>query len=214
MISWSKKQDTMRAGAVVLLCLAYMAVLGYVGRAYVADRCFRQGRAMEKQGRWLEALSLYEEAVSLDPDNIWYYEQLGQLYAVRARFPLERQDVVSRAKNTLDKGLALCPGNGALWLSLALIAAETGEEKEASAYFDKAIAFDPHNAFYRAVYSLFYWRQGRESEAFREAGEALSCASASEVFAFLKKMGADEGWIQRLGENLNMKRLPASGRSS
>jgi tetratricopeptide (TPR) repeat protein len=212
MTSWFKKLGTKRAGLVALLCIAYGAGLGYLGRAYVADRCFRQGLALEKQGQWLEAVSSYEKALSINQENIWYYERLGQLYVVRARFPLEREGFVAHAQETLGKGLALCPGNGALWLSLAMIAAETGERKKASGFFDKAISCDPHNAFYHAAFSVFWWRQSGESEALAEARKAFACCPAQAVSAALREMGAEEVWIKRLREDLDHNPIP--GKSS
>ena len=45
-----------------------------------SDDYFRQGLAFAKQGQWKEAVSAYEEALRLDPNNPQTYLNLGFVY--------------------------------------------------------------------------------------------------------------------------------------
>ena len=181
----------------IIISFLYFIGIWFTGKIYLADRYYNQGLVMEKGGRWLEAIPLYEKAISLDSKSVTFYESLGRLYLLRSWFPLEGEGFLLRARDTVEEGLSLCPQNGDLWLLQGMIL-ERFSEKEALSAYNKSISFDPHNAFYHAVLSTFYLKRGREKEGIFEAKKAALCYNPSCVYDYLKKMGIDERTVGKI----------------
>jgi tetratricopeptide (TPR) repeat protein len=196
-----------RAKKIMLLCtisLLYIALLYYLGVVLFANLSYNHALTLEKKGGWLEAIPLYEKAISIYPKDVTFFERLGRLYFYRSWFPGDKENYLIKAKVTLEEGLSLCPQDGELWLTFGMVWEKLLNKKEALASYNKAIALDPQNAFYRATLANFYFKEGMETEGIAEARNAISsCSSVHTVDDYLKKMGVAEETLKKIKEGFS-----------
>jgi len=96
--------------------------------ARLGDRYF-EGR------KYVEAIDIYKKVLSLDPNHIDTYNDLGLAYQY-ARQP-------EKAIETLKKGSELMPSYQRIWISLGFVSASVGKKEEAKAAFAKAVELGP-----------------------------------------------------------------------
>ena len=184
-----------------IISLLYIVLLFYIGVVFFANLSYNYALALEKKGRWLNAITFYEKAISIYPKDVNFFERLGRLYFYRSWFPGDKESFLLKAKITLEQGLSLCPQDGELWLSLGMIWEKLLNKKEALASYNKAVALDPQNAFYRATLASFYFKEGMEPEGIVEARNAISsCPNVHMVDDYLKKMGVVEEPLKKIKE--------------
>ncbi len=196
-----------RAKKIILLgtiSLLYLVLLYYIGVVFFANLSYNHALTLEKKGGWLDAISFYEKAISIYPKDVTFFERLGRLYFCRSWFPGDKGSFLNKAKETLKQGLSLCPRDGELWLSLGMVWEKLLNKKEALASYNKAIALDPQNAFYRATLANFYFKEGMETEGIVEARNAISsCSNVHTVDDYLKKIGVAEETLKKIKEGFS-----------
>jgi tetratricopeptide (TPR) repeat protein len=200
-IKFNKAKKIMLLGTISLL---YIVLLYYIGVVFFAHLSYSHALTLEKTGRWLDAIPFYEKAISIYPKEVTFFERLGRLYFYRSWFPGDKGNYLIKAKATLEGGLSLCPQDGELWLSLGMVWEKLLSKKQALASYNKAIALDPQNAFYRATLANFYFKQGMETEGIVEARNAISaCSNVHTVDDYLKKMGVAEETLKKIKEGFS-----------
>ena len=102
-----------------------------------ADDLITRGIALHAQGKYAEALLLFERAAQLAPGSSSAWSNLGQAF-----YDLERP---SEAVTALERALELDPRNARIWVRMGNSLSDSGQHEEAIAAFDKAIAIDPHD---------------------------------------------------------------------
>jgi tetratricopeptide (TPR) repeat protein len=206
----------------IFICFLYFIGIFCIGKIYFADKYYNKGLNNEKNGKWLEAISLYEKAILLDPQNVDYYDRLSNLYILRARFPLYREKFLLKARGMILKGIKLCPKNGDLWLSLGMLSEIWGQgltfdtlgllnsESEMlgnikcqdltpQIFYKRALSLDPNNAFYHTVFANYYFKKGMEDEGMFEVRKALLCCkNINYIYSHLKTMKVDEKILNEL----------------
>jgi tetratricopeptide (TPR) repeat protein len=186
------------------ISLLYIVLLYYIGVVLFANLSYSHALTLGKKGRWLDAIPLYEKAISIYPKDVIFFERLGRLYFYRSWFPGDKGSFLIKAKTTLEQGLSLCPQDGELWLSLGMVWEKLLSKKEALASYNKAIALDPQNAFYRATLANFYFKEGMETEGIAEARNAISsCSNVHTVDDYLKEMGVSKEILKKIKEGFS-----------
>jgi len=186
------------------ISLLYIVLLYYIGLVFFSNLSYNYALSLEKRGRWLDAIPFYEKAISIYPKDVNFFERLGRLYFYRSWFPGDKASFLIKAKASLEQGLSLCPQDGELWLSLGMVWERLLNKKEVLASYNKAIALDPQNAFYRATLANFYFKEGMEAEGIVEARNAISsCSNVNTVADYLKKMGVAEETLKKIREGLS-----------
>lgn len=186
------------------ISLLYLVFVYYIGIVFFAHLSYNHALTLEKKGQWLDAIPLYEKAVSIYPKDVTFFERLGRLYFYRSWFPEDKEIFLRKAKETLKKGLSLCPQDAELWLSLGMVWEKLLNKNEALTSYNKAIALDPQNAFYRATLANFYFKEGMETEGVVEARNAISaCSNVHTVDEYLKKMGVAEEALKQIKEGFS-----------
>jgi tetratricopeptide (TPR) repeat protein len=201
MICRIKDTDIKKILLLSAVSFLYFMSLWFIGRIYLADNYYNSALAMEKEGKWLDAIPLYEKAISINHNDVNFYERLGRLYFLRSWFPLDRQAFLLKAKDTMEKGLCLCPQNGELWLGLGMVSEGLLNKDDALTFYNKAVSLDPNNAFYHTAFATFYLKEGIEKKGIWEARKAISCYNAVYVYDYLKRMGVDEKTLRKIKED-------------
>jgi len=129
----------------VVLVLFWTATL----TAQTADQAvkFRLAQTYEQAGDFEKAARVYEELLAREPSNFVYFDGLQRMY-----MQLKRYD---KAIILLKDRLSMNPGDVNLLGILGSVYYKAGNEKEAEAFWEKAIAVDPTNQnVYRIIASI------------------------------------------------------------
>lgn len=100
-------------------------------RHYAALKLYAQGRALDRQSRFVEALEAYQDALKQEPDIAEVYEALIPLC-----FQLDRP---RQALDYCKKALELRPGNYLLWYRYGQELRDAGQRPEARDALSRAI---------------------------------------------------------------------------
>jgi len=96
--------------------------------ASIGDRYF-------EGGKYVEAIDIYKKVLSLDPNDIDTYNDLGLAYAYMKQ--------TDKAIETLKKGSEIMPSYQRVWMSLGFVSASVGKKEEAKTAFAKAVELGP-----------------------------------------------------------------------
>ncbi|MGC6399536.1 tetratricopeptide repeat protein [Sphingomonas sp. FW199] len=118
----------------------------------------QQGGALERGGRWREALSLLKRAVELAPDEPLALNYLG--YA-----QIERGENVKAARKLLERAVMLSPDNASIVDSLGWAYYRGGEPERALPLLEKAARAEPADTTIQEHLGDAYWQLGRRYEA-------------------------------------------------
>jgi tetratricopeptide (TPR) repeat protein len=149
-----------------------------------AEAAFRQAGALAASGEYDAAEPLAEEAVRLDPSSPSALLLLSKL--------LFSTDT-ARARELLDRALALDPGNAGANGLLAIVEQQAGRADAAERAYRTALASDPDDTEARNNFAVFLDARGRQAEA-AEQYEELLRAHADAPIAFLAARGL--AWIR------------------
>jgi Tfp pilus assembly protein PilF len=142
------------------------------------------GDALDKQGRYGEAIRHYGEALSIKPDEAFVYDKLAT-----------DLDIVGRLDDAVayyGKSLQLDPGNARVHNNLGLTLIRRGDAEEAIKHFIQAVQLDPSfgNAHYNLGLALT--AAGKKQEAIKHYSEALRLnPSDAEIRSSLEKALAE-----------------------
>ena len=113
------------------------------------------------------AVVLFERAVALDPAYARAHVELGAAYAAKADY-LSMPELNDRALASLRRGVELQPGSARAWRELGATLTSLGQDGEAIAALNRALAINPDEANALGSMARLVWvRQAR----FREAAE-------------------------------------------
>ena len=149
----------------VIAAPAALILVLYLGsatnlRVIQADMAFKVADSFSNQRNYPVAIGVYDHAIDLAPTEDYYYLFLGRAYLEHGRTlsdPQEREQLISQAKDDLEKAQRLNPLNtdhtanlARLYSLWATFVSDPGTQKargEISAgYFSRAITLSPNNA--------------------------------------------------------------------
>jgi len=114
-----------------------------------------------------ESVSLFEQAVEIDPNFARAWEGLASVYAVVESWGIVGRDWDSLASQAAERALELDPGLSLPWAVIGQVATNRGDSITGMANMDRAIKLDPVNA------TLYLWRGIQHSElGFHNEGAA------------------------------------------
>jgi tetratricopeptide (TPR) repeat protein len=99
----------------------------------------RMAAAYDLEGKYDQAITYYQQAIALRPDNAGYYDNLGNCFAAVGK--------IDDAMAAYAKSAELDPPNAAsAWRNAGISLYNAGKMQDAIAPFQKAVAVDPKNA--------------------------------------------------------------------
>ena len=160
---------------------------------------YNLGRYLAKQGKHMEAISHYRQALSIRPDDADTHNNLGLLLAIqgqvdasleefqrateidpnyaRAFFNLGRvfaqRGELEKALQNYRQALKLSPSEVEIHLGLGNVLARQGHPEAASAYFAKAVELNPDFADAHVALARLLATQGKKDEAENHYQQAL-----------------------------------------
>nr|WP_315588731.1 tetratricopeptide repeat protein [Sphingomonas psychrotolerans] len=137
---------------------AYAAAIARPGGETSWMLHYLQGRALDRAGRWSEALPALRRAVALGPDQAAALKYLGYAQVARGENIPEAQALLERAR-------ALKPDDAEIADSLAWALFQRGEVAQALPLLEQAVKGDPSAARANEHLGDAYWRLGRHYEA-------------------------------------------------
>lgn len=138
------------------------------------------GAALDKQGRYGEAMSHYVEALRIKPDDAFVYDKLATDLDIAGRS--------DEAVQYYERSLQIDPGNAQVHNNLGITLIRRGEADEAIKQFMRAVELDPGLADAHYNLGLALAEKGKNQEAIRHYTEALRLnPSDPEIRASLEK---------------------------
>ncbi|ATY31491.1 tetratricopeptide repeat protein [Sphingomonas psychrotolerans] len=137
---------------------AYAAAIGRTGGEGNWMLHYLQGRALDRAGRWSEALPALQRAVVLGPEQAPALKYLGYAQVARGENLAEAQALLERAR-------ALKPEDAEIADSLAWALFQRGDVIRALPLLEQAVKGDPSAARANEHLGDAYWRLGRHYEA-------------------------------------------------
>ncbi len=176
---WGKlRQKNWRALGKTALVLVPAAALVNWGTWHTAEPAYSWGvlaEACDRLGDDKGAVAALEEAVREEPDNPFFYNNLG-LHA-QARGDLEEAEGLLREAYELSEHH---PDNAA---NLAQVLALRGKEGEAVTLLEDALSKDPRHSSCLSNLAAVYFQLGRPDLALGYAGESLRWGSAPQTYS-------------------------------
>ncbi|MGD8680602.1 MAG: tetratricopeptide repeat protein [Lysobacterales bacterium] len=122
-----------------------------------------------------QAIGLFREAATMDPDFALAYARLAE--ALRLRYAITRDDSwLSEAAEDARKAVQLSPDLAPVQVALGQVHSAQGNIDLASAAFERALAIDPNDAPANQAMAKVYERQGRVDDAEASLQKALALA--------------------------------------
>ena len=119
----------------------------------------------------LLARQMFKEAIALDPNYAAAYQNLAwtHIFDVSYGWTKSRDKSLEIASELAQKTLALDASQAHAYAALSAIHVQKGENREAVALREKAVALAPNSANYHALLGLgLLWMGGRTDEAIKE----------------------------------------------
>jgi tetratricopeptide (TPR) repeat protein len=138
---------------------------------------YLQGRALDRAGRWGEALPALRRAVALGPDQASALKYLGYAQVARGENIAEAQALLERAR-------VLKPDDAEIADSLAWAYFQRGDVAKALPLLERAVKGDPAAARANEHLGDAYWQLGRHYEA-RYAWRAAALTAENDATARL-----------------------------
>jgi len=123
------------------------------------------GNVKAKAGQWNEAVSEFQQVVTLDPRNVQGHVQLGWAYAELKQWDDAKQHLIS--------AVALSPDNAGAHANLAWVYAEKQRWNDAQEEAKKAIDLDPKNGYAHATLAWAYQSTHQDGLAIAEYEKSL-----------------------------------------
>jgi hypothetical protein len=152
------KRQVTRWTVVAVATLACLALVGHVGRAYLADLVSRRGTARG-----------FQLAVRLDPKQSQYHRALGRVY----QYSLDSVDPRG-AVEQLNSAVRLNPYDAQAWLDLGAALEVQGKVDRAEACLRRADFLAPNLPATQWAIANFFLLHGNVDEAFRHFRVVLS----------------------------------------
>jgi tetratricopeptide (TPR) repeat protein len=155
------RRDLVSAGAALAAIIVAFTVASITNlRVIQADIAFKTAELFANAGNWQPAISVYNRALKLAPNEDYYYLFLGRAYLEYAKQidePEERERLIAQAAQDLRDAQSLNPLNTdhtanlarlySLWSTIASDQSRRNELASASEeYFARALDLSPNNA--------------------------------------------------------------------
>ncbi len=101
------------------------------------ENLLTQGKALVESGQYEKAITLFEEALRLEENNVELLRECGQAYAKSKQFP--------KAFELFDKALKIDPNNSDILRNYGNALLKKQKYDQAIIYFKKAIEIEPNN---------------------------------------------------------------------
>jgi tetratricopeptide (TPR) repeat protein len=158
---------------------------------------FHTAKDMERQGRWAEALGMYEKILRKEPNDAHTHLALARLEArreLKSRLHSPSRNLTinntattvyhimptSNAQRAFEKGIEACPKSVHLWQAWAVFEESCGNVDRARELFQQALHIDADNPFACHAYGLLEKKLGNKTKArqlFEQALEKKSTAA-------------------------------------
>lgn len=131
----------------------WMLALALVAAAPVAAQTVPDaGLRAETEGRWVDAVEIYKQALAANPAQAHLWERIADIRATRLNTP-------ERAAEALREAVKYAPGDARLQHKLSQAYAAAQQDANALAAIERALELDPKNAAYlRARADIATWR--------------------------------------------------------
>ncbi|MDV3456285.1 tetratricopeptide repeat protein [Sphingomonas sp. HF-S4] len=139
---------------------------------------YLHGRALDRAGRWDEALPALQRAVTLGPEQAPALKYLGTAWIARG-------ENLTAAQTLLERARSLAPDDAEIADSLAWAYYQRGDVARALPMLERAVRDDPAAARANEHLGDAYWRLGRHYEA-RYAWRAAALTAENDAPARLE----------------------------
>jgi tetratricopeptide (TPR) repeat protein len=133
-------------------------------RKALAERLASRGNEYYDQGRFLQALALFDQALQLAPDTGWIVGGRGKIYRALGRY--------SEAVRDLDRADGLGPESAWVLAERGAARRELGHHQEALQDLDRAVELEPETLWILGGRSGVYQTMGRYGEALEDLNRA------------------------------------------
>ena len=125
-----------------------------------SEDCFTEGNQLFDLQKYEEAISYYDQAIAIKPDDheVWYNRGVA----------LQKLQEYRQAIASYDKAIAIKPDDHEVWYHRGVALEKLQEYREAIASYDKAIAIKPDD-------DQVWCNRGVAFEKLKEYEEALKC---------------------------------------
>ena len=130
---------------------------------------FNQALVLEKEERWEEAVSAYQEAIQLKPQYVEALSNVGNVY--------RRQRQWEKAITAYEDTMKLKPQSADLLNNLGVVYKEKGDNAQALAHYQQATTLSPQHAEAHHNMGVVLKDQGKLEEAAHAFQEALNLKS-------------------------------------
>jgi len=117
-----------------------------------SEALYKQGVALEAQGKVDEAIAAFEGAVADRPGHVMAWASLGKLYKQKQQY--------DKAVNAYEKATTLSPKSAALWANLGYAYYRAGREDDALRALIKSCNIDPKVASVHAFLGTIKSKKG------------------------------------------------------
>lgn len=152
-----------------------------------ADIFYKQGLNFDNNRQWDGSIAMYREAISLAPDQDFYYLFYGRAFLERAKVtsdPKQRADLLEMARKQLSRARDLNPLNtdhtanlARLYRTWAEVTSDQAQRvnrlNESLKYYQEAQALSPHNAQIINEYGSVYALMGQPDKALAKYNASL-----------------------------------------
>ncbi len=168
---------------------------------------YERGIALERSQRWPEAQADLERALQLAPDEPFVLNYLAYSWT-------EKGENLARARQMIDRAVALKPNDGAMLDSLGWVRLRQGDVDGAVHDLEHAVELEPEDATINGHLGDAYQAAGRRTEALFQWRRALTLNPEPEdttrLQAKLREAGATVDGSTAAVAKGNPSRLPAA----
>ncbi len=144
------------------------------------------GLLATREGRTIEAIPYFQEALKLNPDHLIALENLGNAYRQQKKW--------DDARILLERAVAVGPGDPEANYSLGMVFAQLNDNDRAYEYLQRALKFRPGYPEALNNLGVLYLRTGRRDEAVASFDECIRVAPAfDQSYLNLARVYALEG---------------------
>ncbi|MFC2171326.1 O-antigen ligase family protein [Acidobacteriota bacterium] len=156
--------------AIVVMIAASIAALIFTLSNLTASRIARQGTAMMKTGKWVDAIDTFGRAHSLSFGDFRYARAAGDAAIKRASIPIKHQPYFEKALSWYTTATKNNPKDAPSFLGIGVTAERLGRLAEAERGYGMTVQLDPQFGEYYEYLGVFLLKSGR----IREGVEAFS----------------------------------------
>jgi tetratricopeptide (TPR) repeat protein len=109
-------------------------------KIFRGEELFQKGRILVQARKYADAVKLFEESVTCNPDEPEFYAWRGYARFLVAK---EKKSVLTEVMKDLNLCVSKNPNVAAVYYFLGYVAKAMGDEKAAMANFKKCVALDP-----------------------------------------------------------------------